>query len=64
MVWGGRDLKDHPIPNSCHWQGHLSLDQFAKSQVQLNIEPVMRMEYPPLVWDNHRCVVPVPIILL
>lgn len=50
MVWIERNLKDHPIPDSCHGQGHFPLDQFAKSQVQLNIEPVTGMEHAQLVW--------------
>uniref|UniRef100_A0A8B9F833 polypeptide N-acetylgalactosaminyltransferase n=1 Tax=Amazona collaria TaxID=241587 RepID=A0A8B9F833_9PSIT len=38
MVCVGRDLKAHPIPASCHRQGHLPLDQVAPSPVQPGLE--------------------------
>jgi len=34
MVTVGRDLKDHLVPNPCHEQGHLPLDQVAQSSIQ------------------------------
>jgi len=38
MVWVGRDLKDHPVPNPRHGQGHLPLDQAAPSPIQPGLE--------------------------
>jgi len=39
MVWGGRDLTDHPVPPSCHGQGPLPPAQGAPSPVQPGLEP-------------------------
>jgi len=42
MAWVGKDLKDHQVPNPCHWQGHQSsdlvLDQTAQGPVQPGFE--------------------------
>jgi len=34
MVWVGRDIEDHVVPTTCYWQGHLPLDQVARSPIQ------------------------------
>jgi len=36
MVWIGRDLKDHPIPTSCHW--YLSPVEAAQGHIQPGLE--------------------------
>jgi len=38
MVWVGRELKDHLVPNPCRKQGHLPLDQVAQSSIQPGLE--------------------------
>lgn len=34
MVWVGKDLKEHLVPNPCCGLGHLSLDLVAQSFIQ------------------------------
>lgn len=34
MVWVQRDIKNHPVPNACHVQGHLPLNQITQSHMQ------------------------------
>lgn len=43
MVW---DLKDHPVPTSCHGQGHLSVDQTAPSPVQPGLKVRLSSQVP------------------
>jgi len=34
MAWVGRDLKDHPIPTPCHWQGCHPPGEAAQGPIQ------------------------------
>lgn len=38
LVCVGRDLKDRPVPTPCNGQGHLPLNRFAPSPIQLGLE--------------------------
>lgn len=50
VVWAGRHLQDHPVPNPCCGQGHLPADQAAPSLIQPEYQQIPQTQ----ITENTR----------